>query len=321
MLQAPRTAVLMQTPAESNEAASIRRVAVLTFEGYQGREFAAEIQGVLAGAKIHDAAYFSVADRSMNERIFAEIKLSQSGAISKEQALRLGRMLGVKGLYAGNVGNVTNSQSHYQESRSRCNDTNAKLFSLCKNPVNTTVSCTRNVVTFAFSPKLIDAETGQIVYGRNISESVATQSCSDDTTPSPSNAQMAEQAKKLALKSFLKDVAPSFQEVQVQLLDSSAGLDAQAQAKLSQGVAFAVAMRLDRACELWEEANQRANRSPALHYNLGVCAEAGGRIERALELYTQADRMLEQPNDQISWALARVKQTKRNAGKFASQVK
>jgi len=316
----PRTTVMMRTPAESNEAAKIKRVAVLPFEGSQGKDFAAEIQGELAGVKINDQPYFSVADRGMNDRIFAEIKLSQSGAMSKDQALRLGRLLGVKGLYTGTAGNLTSSSSSYQSARTTCNDTNGKLFSKCKNPVNTTVNCTRNLVTYSFAPRLIDAETGQVLYARTIAETASSESCPDDITPAPTSAQLAGQAKQQALRSFVKDVAPTYQAVNIKLLDSAAGLDAQSQAKLSQGLAFAVANRLDRSCELWREIGG-AQKSLALSYDLGVCAEADGDLDKALQLYTQADRLLERPDDQVSAALARVKLAKHNAAKFAAQTR
>lgn len=321
LMKGPRTTVTMQMPAESNEAAKIRRVAVLPFEGGQGKEFATEVQGLLTNVKLNDTPYFSVADRSMNDRIFAEIKLSQSSAMSRDQALRLGRLLGVKGLYAGTAGNVATAPSTYQEARSTCTDTGGKLFSKCKNLVNTTVNCTRNIVTYSFAPKLIDAETGQVIYARNIAETASAQSCTDDTVPATTVAQLTGQAKQAALQGFLRDVAPSYQALEIQLLETSEGLDEQARVKLSQGVAFAVAKRLDRACELWEEASQRGNKSSALFYDLGVCAEASGNTDKAQQLYSQADRLLNQPNEPISQALARVNQAKRNAAKFAAQTR
>lgn len=321
LIKGPRTAVTMQTPAESHQATKIRRIAVLPFEGNQGKEFATEVQGLLAGVKLNDTPYFSVADRGMNDRIFAEIKLSQSSAMSRDQALRLGRLLGVKGMYTGAAGNAVSTPSSYQESRSTCNDVGGKLFSKCKNPVNTTVTCTRNIVTYSFAPKLIDAETGQVIYARNISETASAQSCPDDLSPASNVAQLTGQAKQAALQGFLRDVAPSYQTVEVQLLEAPDGLDEQGRTKLSQGVAFAVAQRLDRACELWEEASQRGGKSMALFYDLGVCAEAAGQVDKAQQLYTQADRLLDRPNDQISLALTRVAQTKRNAGKLAAQTR
>lgn len=321
LLHGPRTTVMMPMPADSNEAAKVRRIAVLPFDGNQGKEFATEIQGVLAGVKINDTPYFSVADRGMNDHIFAEIKLSQSSVMSRDQALRLGRLLGVKGMYTGTAGNAVSSQSSYQETRSTCNDTSGKLFSKCKNPVNSTVTCSRIHVTYSFSPKLIDAETGQVIYARTIAESATSQSCPDSMAPALTTAQLTGQARQLALGDFLRDVAPSYQAVDIQLLDSAAGLDAQAHAKLTQGISFAVANRLDRACELWGEINRGANKSSALYYDLGVCAEAAGSPDDALQLYTQADRLLDRPDEQVSVALARVRQAKRNAAKFSAQTK
>ena len=81
--------------------------------------------------------------------------------------------------------------------------------------------------------------------------------------------------------------------------------------KVKQGLEFAAANRMDRACEIWQEARQEGPTLAEVLYNLGVCAEISGHQSEALALYRQADRLLDRPDDRISAALLRVAQTPR----------
>jgi len=321
----PHATVGMLIPASSNEATHIRQVAILPFDGYQGREFSAEIQAQLASVKIGDKPYFQVADRAQLDHLFSEIRLSQSGAVSHDQALRLGKLLRAKGLYTGTQGTLTTNQSYYQEKRRACADGSQPKDLLsalaCQKFVDSTVNCTQYDANFTFSVRLTDTETGQVVYARTIPGAATARSCSD-RQPAPTAAQLADSAKQKAFSSFLHDVAPSIQTMEVQLLDVPNGTESEsARAKLAQGIAFATAGRMDRACELWGEARESAGQSPAIYYDLGVCAEWQGEVDRAADLYKQADRMLLKPDDRISLAMLRTDKARRDSVKFAEQVR
>jgi hypothetical protein len=59
---ATKIKVNMLQPAQYHEASLTKAVAVLPFGGLGGREFAAEIEGVLAGIGIDDKQYFTLVD-------------------------------------------------------------------------------------------------------------------------------------------------------------------------------------------------------------------------------------------------------------------
>ncbi|PKN04167.1 MAG: hypothetical protein CVU74_08260, partial [Deltaproteobacteria bacterium HGW-Deltaproteobacteria-9] len=63
-----------------------------------------------------------------------------------------------------------------------------------------------------------------------------------------------------------------------------------------------------------------AGNSPALLYNLGVCAESRGDLDAALSLYKQADKKLGKPDDDLSLALNRTANAIKNKGKLNEQL-
>ncbi|MCG6534168.1 MAG: hypothetical protein L7F78_05635 [Syntrophales bacterium LBB04] len=77
---------------------------------------------------------------------------------------------------------------------------------------------------------------------------------------------------------------------------------------------------MDNACELWGEARNLAGNSPALLYNLGICAESRGDLDAALSLYKQADKKLGKPDDDISLALKRITNALKNMVKLKEQL-
>lgn len=321
----PTTSVTAVMPAAFSEAARIREVAVLPFDGPSGREFAAEVEGLLASVTVDDKPHFRVAERQKLDGLLREIKLSQSGRVTGEEALRLGKLLGVRALYTGVVSAPVTNRTHTQEPRTVCVEEDTKKGFLgvpkCKRWDQTRVSCSRTEVIYAFTPKLIEVESGQIVFSNNIKGVASASSCADRSAAMPSQAQLIAAAKTSALDDFRKQVAPSIANVNIRLMDSAEGIgDESAKRKLAQGVEFAKANRLDRACEFWNEADQLSARSVSIVYNLAVCAETAGNIPKAAELYRRADRLLNSPDDRVSAALARVEKTRTDAAKLDRQV-
>jgi Flp pilus assembly protein TadD len=122
-------------------------------------------------------------------------------------------------------------------------------------------------------------------------------------------------------KDFRRDIAPYYVTREIKLMDSTDGIDSpEAKDKFKSGLAYADKGRMDNACELWGEARNLAGNSPALLYNLGVCAESRGDLDAALSLYKQADKKLGKPDDDISLALNRVSEAVKNKEKLREQL-
>ena len=164
----------------------LKEVAVLPFDGQVGREFAAEIEGTIAGINVDNKQYFTLIERTKIEKILKEQELSQPGIIDETAAAKVGKLVGAKGIYTGVVTVANTRDSHYTQNRKECSRREIK-YDKKGNPFegncitwrNYTVSCTKRNATFAFTPKLIEVETGRIIYSNNISEMPTASACPD----------------------------------------------------------------------------------------------------------------------------------------------
>ncbi len=324
---ASKIKVNMLQPAQYHEASLTKTVAVLPFSGPEGKEFAAEIEGVLASIGIDDKRYFTLVDRTALDKTISEMQLSQSGLVDQKTAAKLGKLVGAQGIYTGVVSQNNCDDSRYQEKRSTCTrheikrDKDGKPYQgACLQWRYYNVNCTKRVASFAASPKLVEVSTGKILYSRNLSATADSVGC-EDTKPVQGESVLIEKAKEAVKKDFRRDIAPYYVTAEIKLMDSTDGIDSpEAKDKLKRGLAYADKGRMDNACELWGEARNLAGNSPALLYNLGVCAESRGDLDAALSLYKQADKKLGKPDDDITLALNRTANAIKNKGRLKEQL-
>jgi hypothetical protein len=315
-------------PGKFHEAAKLREIAVLPFDGIKGTEFATEIEGTLAGVNIDDKQYFTLVDRTKIEKILKEQALSQTGAIDETTASKVGKLIGAKGIYTGIVTAANSTDSNYAEKRQRCSQKQIKYDKKgnayegnCISWVDYTVSCTKRDAVFSFTPKLVEVETARIIYTNNLSGTATASVCQDKQKPLPSGFDLTTQAKEKAKLAFKQDVAPHYVTFPIKLMDSKNGITSkEAGDKLDQGMDFANHNRLDRACELWGEGRILSPNSPSLLYNLAICAEVRGDLESALDLYKKADRELNKPDDRITAGLGRVSEAIKREKKLKDQL-
>jgi tetratricopeptide (TPR) repeat protein len=316
-------------PALFDEAAKLKTVAVLPFEGTEGRPFASEVESVLASINIGDKQYFTVVERTKLDGVLHELHKSNADEHFDEgMAARIGKMVGAKGIYTGAIITSRTDDSQYKEQRSECTSYEQKTDKKgntyqgrCLNTRTYDVSCTKRVASFGFVPKLIEVETGRIIYSKDISKSANDSRCSDSSTPLATQYDLLSTLKESGLDIFKRDIAPHYVTVEIKLMDSTDGLNSSnAKSKFEQALEFAKNNRIDRACELWGEARAQETHSPSILYNLGICSEVVGELEQALGLYRDADRLLLKPDDRVSAALYRVQEAIGGRQKLKEQI-
>lgn len=325
---ATKIKINMLQPAEYHQASLTKTVAVLPFTGPGGQEFAAEIEGVLASKSIDDKQYFTLVDRASIDKIMSEQQFSQSALIDQTTAAKIGKLVGAQGIYSGVVTAAHAKDSNYKEKRQECTqhkierDKKGNEYEgRCLHWRNYFVSCIKRDAHFSVTPKLIDVSTAKILYSRNLSKSATSSGC-EDASPPRDEQELLENIKEDVKKQFLKDVAPYYVTVEIKLMDSTDQIDsADARDKLKQGIDYADKSRMDNACEIWGQARIAAPNSPAILYNLGVCAESRGDADAALNLYKQADKLIGKPDDDITLALNRVSLAVKNRKKLTEQIK
>jgi len=324
---ATKIRVKMLQPAQYHEASLTKAVAVLPFSGPGGREFAAEMESVLAGVGIDDKQYFTLVDRASIDKVTSEMKFSQSGLVDEKTAVKLGKLVGAHGIYTGVVTCNNYDDSRYTERRQTCKyyeqkrDQKGNIYQgACIQWHYYNVHCVKRVANFAATPRLVDVTTGRVIYSRNLTAMTDSSGC-EDTRPVQSEMVLLEQARERVKKDFRRDIAPYYVTREIRLMDSTDGIaDKEAIDKLKRGMQYADKGRMDNACELWGDARSRAAGSHALLYNLGVCAESRGDLENALSLYKQSDRILGKPDDDIALALGRVNDAIKNRAKLKEQL-
>ena len=326
---APAVKTTTMVPAKFHEATKLKEVAVLPFEGPNGREFAAEIEGAIASVNIDTRQYYTLIDRAKLDKILAEQQLGQTGLIDEAAAAKVGKLVGAKGIYTGVVTAANARDSHYTQNRQECAQRELKkdkkgntVEGNCISWRNYTVPCTKRDAVFAFTPKLIEVETGRIIYSNNISETASASECRDSGTPVASAFELIGKAKEAAKSNFKRDIAPSYVTFNIQLMDSKEQVTSkEAEDKLNLGMEYAKKGRLDRGCELWGEGRILSPNSPSLIYNLAICAEVRGDLENALDLYRKADRALNKPDDKITSAIERVSEAIKRRQTLKEQMK
>jgi hypothetical protein len=317
----------MLQPGKFDQASQFRKIAVLPFDGPDGRSFSSEIEAKLASITIEDKPYFELIDRAATDKILQEMKLSMTGLVDSSTAAQVGKMVGAKAIYTGAITASAVADSRYSENRKRClyqvtkKDRNGKTYQECGKYQDYAVACTKRSAKFAFTPKLIEVQTGKIIYSNVLERDSSSNACSDSQKPLKTAVDLKREAQDAVKEEFSNDVAPHFVAMRITLMDSTSDIDSSAAAnKFKSGLEFAKNNRLDRACELWSDAKLLASKSTSILYNLGVCAEVGGKLDEALALYKQTDRLMAKPDKRVTAALSRVNDSIKKQKKLNQQV-
>lgn len=325
---APKVKTTALIPAQYHDAAKLKEVAVLPFDGSGGGSFSNEMEGVLGSVQVGGSPFFVLVDRQRIDKVLREQKFSQSGLVNVADIMRLGKMLGARGIFTGAITVSDVNDQRYREERQECTqreknvDKNGNVWEgNCLRWRKYAVGCTRRDAVFSVSPKMIDVQTGRIVYASNLSETETASACEDSGTPVASKISLLEGAKRKTFGKIRNDIAPHYMTIEIQLMDSTDGIESkESKNLLKSGIEFAKKNRFDRACELWAEAMASSPVAPAIVYNAGICAELNGDFNGALDLYRKADRLLQKPDDRTSFAIGRIAEKMKNREKLKEQL-
>lgn len=320
-----RTSVLM--PGRVDQAAQFKSVAVMPFDGPDGKAITSIVEGELASVMIDNKQFFQIVDRGSLDKAMNEMKLAMTGAVDANTAAQVGKIVGAKGIYTGNVTASAVNNSSYTEKRRKCSsyrtvkDSKGRTSQECVHWYDVPVDCTKRTATFAFTPKLVEVETSRLIFSNTYESSMESKGCEDESRGLVDGQVMKRKTQDEAVRKFRMDVAPYYAALEFTLKDSTSGIASDAaKAKLKDGVTFAGSGRMDRACALWSEARPLAPDSISILFNLGICAETQGKPEEAQALYQQIDKTMTKPDDSVNKALARVTEQLENRKKLSQQV-
>jgi len=292
-------------PAKAHKAAKLKRVAVLPFEGPKGYQIGADLEALLLGIYLHGQPYFSVIERTAIDMILKEQSLQLIGLVEAGSAARVGELLGAEGIILGTVTQYATEDRSYREKRSKCIEKDED--GECKKKEDHEVKCTQRTAHVAFTPRVVDVSTGEIVASESLIGNTVSRACKDSGTPLSGRQEMLNQAKRTAFDAFRELMAPYYVSVQIKLLTKDGSkMPSDVKKTISRGVKWTKDGRYDRACELWSDAHQQHPGGYATLYLLGVCEEITGNLEGALTYYEKADRRTDAPVKEINEAIGRV---------------
>jgi len=297
----------MLVPAKSAAVSQLRKTAVLPFTGSQGDQVSMEVEALLVNIQVQGKPYFTVIERARLRKVMKEHYLQHTGAIDEKTAVTLGKLIGADGIIMGAVTNNSVTDSRFREEIRKCTRTDKD--GDCTNWTNRTIGCTKRDASFSMIFKVINVQTGQIVTAETFDGKANDNACRDLGQTLNTKCEMLQVAKHRAIKQIRQLVAPYSVSAELPLLrKDNPPLIPAAQARLDGGIKWAKAGRLDRACEQWREADRLNPNSCAISYNLGVCAETEGSLQKAMDYYEKADRLTIEPVKEICKALDRTRE-------------
>lgn len=297
-----RPEILIEKPAKHPQAGDLRRVAVVPPSGDGADEFTRRFESALASVKVDGQPYFQVVTRTDLDKVMAAQGFSRSGAVAPGSAAKLGRLLGVEGIYVPQILEYEISDTPYQATSS-----NGAAGG----------RCTKRTVSFRSIPKLIDVSTGQVVYAEEHSGSLEERYCPNgggavDGSLSALKSLVGQGGLKEgnlmmgqilddAMTDFVADVAPQSCMKKMNIMDDAEGFEDDAtMEKFEAAVAFMKSGRYDRACPSWQALEASGKGTVALYNNLAMCAEIQDKLLVAREYCAKADAMLTWPSDEIN---------------------
>ncbi|MGE4496656.1 MAG: CsgG/HfaB family protein [Deferribacterales bacterium] len=316
-------------PAQAHSAIDLRKLAVMPMAGEQGYAFTSEIETVISSIIINDKPYFTLVDRSALDKVISEMQLNVSGLVENEVAASVGRLIGADGIIIGAVNQRGTNTQPYTENRYY---TECGAYSYVTGPYNTqipvcvnwiqksyTVQCYQKSAIFSFSVKLIEVQTGRVVYANTYPSANSDSACVDRRAVE-SDIALLRKSVEGAKTAFRQDIAPYYAVMKVKVMDETDGIkESSDRKKFETALEYSKSGRVDRACELWREIPPGA--SFPLAYNLAACAEVFGELEKALDLYNKADRIFGKPNADINASLVRVRKLIEDKKKLQTQIK
>lgn len=278
------------SPQSGLPTGSYRTLTVVPFDGFGGPGVARELEARLASAMFEGRPYFRMVP-------------APPDAVDDAQAAAVGKRLGVDAVLTGTVRSFASNRPYY-EYRDDCAQTDAN--GKCVRYVRVQINCYEAEADVTVSPRLIDVRTGQIVYAQVKRGSARERNC-DGFGGFAAESRLAAIAREDAIRDIRFDLAPFERKLDVELKDSSEGLTPDQKAQFKQGMDFAKAENVARACEIWRGLQAQGANTLPLAFNLGVCAEAAGDFAGALKIYENLQRGLAKPDDGVEEALNRVR--------------
>ena len=333
----PKVSQVVEVPARQSGMVNARKLAVFNINGDNNGIFTAQVESYLGNINVRHNRYFEMIERQKIDRIISEQRMvTSSGLFNEKDVVRLGKLSAADTLIMGSVSMPPMSVRQYTKKEEYCKDKD------CKQTEISYVSCAEKIANVDFTLKAVSVQQGNIIFTQSYSGKANNTFCGNGdgnrdsslckmhlAIPALSNntacgdqneTGLRNEAIKQVLDNLRKDVAPYPVVLNIEFLEEDDYMSSATEDKLEGAMEYVKQARIDRACGIFKDALAGDTNSPALYYNLGVCAEIGGDLDRAENLYNQADRKTRKPEKLISAAINRVKSMRNNQAAVSRQM-
>jgi hypothetical protein len=187
------------------EAYACHRVAVAVFDGDQGERIAGEVE-----AGLSRLASYRLVDRRKLAGALDELGFQRSALVDAATAARVGKLVGADCILTGSVNLAKVDPESYTERV--CVVMGAQLpvpsDNLCPGRM-TSVSCTGLKADAVLVPRLVQVESGAVVYAQTASGQAVDRSCHGNLLDTPaSRDELEQQAIDHAIEQVVADLTP-----------------------------------------------------------------------------------------------------------------
>jgi len=313
----------VKKPAQYN-VSDIKRVAVLDFNGpgESGRVVAGKFTN-----KLWRTQYFSVMERQELQKILEEHALQMSGVIDDSTVVEFGRILGVDGLFVGDVTSYSVSEKRGSDRvkekvwKGEYEKDDKGNFIYEKSSSGKKVKKKKYVEEFVrrsyinqsanvgVSFRLISVKTGEIRAGDSNSRSYSQKYYLHKSKVPPKEGVL-ENLSDQVLDKFIPLITPYNVRVTKTFEEDNDAIDL--------GIDFAQKNLWDKARDIWQAEIQKDPANSAAHYNLGIAYEVFGELDKAEQHYDQALSI--EPKELYMEALSGIRQRKVEQQKLMEQL-
>lgn len=300
-------------PSNYDEVFNLPSIGVIPLRGADGQNFSAAIAGELQAVRIGSRAAFSIRTEDSGAAPGKSRKSPPDTVYVRAAADRLG----VKGILWGTITAAGVTADKYVGSTTVCENNTCKQV-----PIN----CIKYQGSYTVTPVIYAAETGKILYQRQIKRDSVTDVCGGNVQNSSlgdifgglfgkKKEQQALTPDSImtairldAAKTVVADLTPKTQKAKVGFKTKFPEFDKETQAKLGLAIAQLKSGRSDKACGMFGELGGEgpATKQLSLRYNLAACEEVNGNYTVAKQIYQAYDRDHPQVDTMLNDALKRM---------------
>lgn len=306
-------------PAEIGAMASKKKVALTDFRS-DSVGLSGKIEAEIAKQQLDKKRYFTVLSRNEMAKVIQEQKLQSSEMMDEETSSKVGKLIGAQAIIGGEIASANAESSYYMEDREKClkyykDSGECAQFRYYK------VKCDTTQASLSANLRIINVETGSVIYGDTINKEYSADSCKAgqtnmllmtlDTGPKQilSKAQALNRLASEIAREFVYKLTPNYIYFNVGLIESielDNATDIQKE-KFGITLEYIKVARYGKAKKLLVDLmDDLDGRSYAVAYVYGVVSEATGDFDKAKELYAHADELTTKPVEEINLAVLRI---------------